>query len=159
MANQNIIIIYCRQFQNQKQLIKVLPTQPNFYERSGSKQQLTDLPLFDANEDREILGGWHFGAALVVGLVTGGSDLSPTVCGLQLVTSTSTSSPDLEDNCQRLKSGSWSLFQRLDCHQSVKNLDIPLGGQQPCHPSIFDLVIRARLDLSRTVCGRSRLED
>ena len=71
---------------------------PNFDERYGSKQQLIDLPLFfDANEDREILGGWHFGAALVVvGLVTGGSDLSPTVCGLQLVTSTSTSSPDLE---------------------------------------------------------------
>ena len=62
-----------------------------------SKQQLIDLPFFfDANEDREILGGWHFGTALVVGLVTGGSDLSPTVCGLQLVTSTSTSSPDLE---------------------------------------------------------------
>ena len=123
--------------------IKVSSTKPNFDERFLG-----------------ILGGWHFGAALVVvGLVTGGSDLSPTVCGLQLVTSTSTSSPVLEDNCQRLKSGSWSLFQRLDCHQSVKNLDIPLGGQQPCHPSIFDLVIRARLDLSRTVCGRSRLED
>ena len=70
---------------------------------------MIDLPLFfDANEDREILGGWHFGAALVVvGLVTGGSDLSPTVCGLQLVTSTSTSSPVL-DNCQRLKSGVFS---------------------------------------------------
>ena len=60
---------------------------PNFDDRSGNKQQLIDLPLFDANEDEEIFGR----VARPVFSPRGGSDLSRTVCGLlQSVANSST---------------------------------------------------------------------
>ena len=66
----------------------------NFDDRSGNKQQLIDLPLFDRNEDEEILGGtdclWN-------------CSLSPTAQQFWM------------ENClicQQMKSG-WSPLQRL----------------------------------------------
>ena len=54
-------------------------SRPNFDDRSGNKQQLIDLLLFDTDEDREedfVRGAWAKKS------VFGGfSDLSLTVCG------------------------------------------------------------------------------
>ena len=111
----------------------------NFDDRSGNKQQLIDLPLFDRNEDEEILGGtdclWN-------------CSLSPTA--QQFWT----------ENClicQQMKSG-WSPLQRLVS---------PVGQISPHllfwlpHLLLLHHLLHSSsssslglLDLSRTVCGR-----
>ena len=114
----------------------------NFDDRSGNKQQLIDLPLFDTNEDQEILGGWPGGRW--VGFITDCLwNCSPSPTAQQFWT----------ENClicQQMKSG-WSLLQRLVS---------PVGQISP-HSSCGRHLLHSSsssslglLDLSRTVCGR-----